>query len=374
MIKNKSYKIFIVAGEESGDLHASKLVRQLKKSSLDIKFYGHGGDRMEKEGVQIIEHISNLAIVGFFEVIKHLPFMINVMGKTINWIRENKPDRIILVDYPGFNLRLARESKRLGVPVTYFILPQVWAWKEKRVSILKESTDQCLSIIPFEQEWFEKHNVKTSFIGHPFIELENQNKSLNFYKKHGFDPNDKILSIFPGSRQQEIKQHLSILIKTIEKLILEIPNLKIVIGKAPGVSIENIPEYIKIESDHPQLALQFGNAALVASGTATLESAVLDTPIVTFYRFSKLTWLIAKRISKVKFACRVNLIANKLIVPEFIQNNMTVNNLSNAIIPLLNNTSTRKNMLLGYDQVRRTLGIPGVYDRGAQEIIKKLNI
>ena len=170
MIKNKSYKIFIVAGEESGDLHASKLVRQLKKSSLDIKFYGHGGDRMEKEGVQIIEHISNLAIVGFFEVIKHLPFMINVMGKTINWIRENKPDRIILVDYPGFNLRLARESKRLGVPVTYFILPQVWAWKEKRVSILKESTDQCLSIIPFEQEWFEKHNVKTSFIGHPFIE------------------------------------------------------------------------------------------------------------------------------------------------------------------------------------------------------------
>ncbi|MEC9106750.1 MAG: hypothetical protein VX960_06560 [Candidatus Neomarinimicrobiota bacterium] len=162
--------------------------------------------------------------------------------------------------------------------------------------------------------------------------------------------------------------------KTIEKLILEIPNLKIVIGKAPGVSIENIPEYIKIESDHPQLALQFGNAALVASGTATLESAVLDTPIVTFYRFSKLTWLIAKRISKVKFACIVNLIANKLIVPEFIQNNMTVNNLSNAIIPLLNNTSTRKNMLLGYDQVRRTLGIPGVYDRGAQEIIKKLNI
>ena len=374
MIKNKSYKIFIVAGEESGDLHASKLVRQLKKSNLDIKFYGHGGDRMEKEGVQIIEHISKLAIVGFFEVIKHLPFMINVMGKTINWIRENKPDRIVLVDYPGFNLRLARESKRLGVPVTYFILPQVWAWKEKRVSILKESADQCLSIIPFEQEWFEKHNVKTSFIGHPFIELEYQSKSLNFYKKHGFDPNDKILSIFPGSRQQEIKQHLSILIKTIEKLILEIPNLKIVIGKAPGVSIENIPEYIKIESDHPQQALQFGNAALVASGTATLESAVLDTPIVTFYRFSKLTWLIAKRISKVKFACIVNLIANKLIVPEFIQNNMTVNNLSNAITPLLNNTSTRKNMLLGYDQVRRTLGIPGVYDRGAQEIIKKLNI
>ncbi|MEC9273762.1 MAG: hypothetical protein VX680_03655, partial [Candidatus Neomarinimicrobiota bacterium] len=282
--------------------------------------------------------------------------------------------RIILVDYPGFNLRLAKESKKLGIPVTYFILPQVWAWKEKRVSILRDNVDQCLSIIPFEQEWFEKRNVKTSFIGHPFIELKYPNSSLDFYKKHDLDPNDKILSIFPGSRQQEVKQHLSILIKTIEKIMLDIPNLNVILGKAPGISIDNIPGFIKIEREHPQLALQYGNAALVASGTATLESAVLDIPIVVFYRFSSLTWLLAKNMSNVKFACIVNLIANKMIVPEFIQNNMTVNNLTNAIIPLLNNTSSRKNMLLGYDQIRRTLGIPGVYDRGAQEIIKKLPI
>jgi len=198
--------------------------------------------------------------------------------------------------------------------------------------------------------------------------------SLDFYKKHDLDPNDKILSIFPGSRQQEVKQHLSILIKTIEKIMLDIPNLNVILGKAPGISIDNIPGFIKIEREHPQLALQYGNAALVASGTATLESAVLDIPIVVFYRFSSLTWLLAKNMSNVKFACIVNLIANKMIVPEFIQNNMTVNNLASAIIPLLNNTASRKNMLLGYDQIRRTLGIPGVYDRGAQEIIKKLPI
>jgi lipid-A-disaccharide synthase len=374
MKNNNSYKVFIVAGEESGDLHASKLVQHIKKYNQHIEFYGHGGDRMEKEGVQIIEHINKLAIVGFIEVIKHLPFMMSVMGKTINWIKENKPERIILVDYPGFNLRLAKESKRLGIPVTYFILPQVWAWKEKRVSILRDNVDQCLSIIPFEQEWFEKRNVKTSFIGHPFIELKYPNSSLDFYKKHDLDPNDKILSIFPGSRQQEVKQHLSILIKTIEKIMLDIPNLNVILGKAPGVTIDNIPNFIKIERENPQLALQYGNAALVASGTATLESAVLDIPIVTFYRFSSLTWLLAKNMSNVKYACIVNLIANKMIVPEFIQNNMTVNNLATAIIPLLNNTSSRKNMLLGYDQVRRTLGIPGVYDRGAQEIIKRLPI
>ena len=374
MKKDNSLKVFIVAGEESGDLHASKLIQQIKKYNQQIEFYGHGGDRMKKEGVQIIEHINKLAIVGFFEVIKHLPFMMNVMGKTINWIKKNKPKRVILVDYPGFNLRLAREAKKLGVPVTYFILPQVWAWKEKRVSILRDSVDQCLSIIPFEQQWFEERNVKTNFIGHPFIELEYPNSSLDFYKKHGLDPNDKILSIFPGSRQQEVKQHLSILISTIEIIMLDIPNLKVVLGKAPGVTINRIPSYIKIERDNPQLALQNGTAALVASGTATLESAVLDIPIVVFYRFSNLTWFLAKRMSNVKYACIVNLIANKMIVPEFIQNDMTANNLSNAIIPLLNNTSSRKNILLGYNQIRRTLGIPGVYDRGAKEIIKRLSI
>tara|TARA_X000000368_G_scaffold373577_1_gene324693 strand:+ start:2398 stop:3522 length:1125 start_codon:yes stop_codon:yes gene_type:complete len=374
MKKNNSLKVFIVAGEESGDLHASKLIQQIKKYNQQIKFYGHGGDRMKKEGVQIIEHINKLAIVGFIEVIKHLPFMMSVMGKTINWIKENKPERIILVDYPGFNLRLARESRKLGIPVTYFILPQAWAWKENRVSILRDNVDQCLSIIPFEQEWFEERNVKTSFIGHPFIELQYQNSSSDFYRKHDLNPNDKILSIFPGSRQQEVNQHLSILISTVESIMLDMPNLKVVLGKAPGVTIDNIPSYIKIESDNPQLALQNGNAALVASGTATLESAVLDIPIVVFYRFSHFTWFLAKRMSNVKFACIVNLIANKMIVQEFIQNKMTVNNLYNAILPLLNDTSSRKNILLGYNQIRRTLGIPGVYDRGAKEIIKRLPI
>lgn len=367
-------KVFIVAGEESGDLHASKLVKHLKKNNQHIEFHGHGGDRMAKEGVQIIEHINKLAIVGFFEVIKHLPYMLKVMGKTVNWIKENNPDRIILVDYPGFNLRLARESKRLGIPVTYFILPQVWAWKEKRVSILRDNVDQCLSIIPFEQEWFEKRNIKANFVGHPFTELGYEKPSSDFYLEHNLDPNDIILSVFPGSRQQEVKQHLPILIKTIEKIMLEIPNLKIVFGKAPGVKIDNIPNYIKVEKNNPQLALRYGNAALVSSGTASLESAVLDIPIVVFYRFSILTWLLAKNMANVKFACIVNLIANKMIVPEFIQRNMTSDKLTKAITPLLHNTSSRKNMLLGYDQVRRTLGIPGVYDRAAQDILKRLKL
>ena len=188
MTDKKPLKIFIVAGEESGDLHGSKLVHAINKHTTSIQFTGHGGDRMANENVQIIEHIDDLAIIGFVEVIKHLPYMFKVMGSTVNWLRENNPDRFILIDYPGFNLRLAREAVQLGIPVTYFILPQVWAWKEGRVSILRDSVDQCLSIIPFEQEWFENKNVVANFIGHPFIEIKPPKQTIeNFLFRHNLN-------------------------------------------------------------------------------------------------------------------------------------------------------------------------------------------
>ena len=203
MANKKPQKIFIVAGEESGDLHGSKLVHAINKHTTNIQFTGHGGDRMANENVQIIEHVDDLAIIGFVEVIKHLPYMFKVMGSTVNWLRENNPDRLILIDYPGFNLRLAREAVQLGIPVTYFILPQVWAWKEGRVSILRDSVDQCLSIIPFEQEWFENKDVKTNFIGHPFIELEPPKQKIDqFLSSHNLNHESPILTLLPGSRQQ----------------------------------------------------------------------------------------------------------------------------------------------------------------------------
>ena len=373
MNDKKPLKIFIVAGEESGDLHGSKLVHAINKHTTNIRFTGHGGDRMANENVQIIEHINDLAIIGFVEVIKHLPYMFKVMGSTVNWLRENNPDRLILIDYPGFNLRLAREAVQLGIPVTYFILPQVWAWKEGRVSILRDSVDQCLSIIPFEQEWFENKNVKTNFVGHPFIELEPPKQTINQYlSKHNLNINSPILTLFPGSRQQEINQHWPIYIKTVKMIKSIISNIQVIVGKAPGVNLPNSPDYIKIEENDPQLTMYYGDAALVASGTATLEAAVLDIPMVVSYRFSLPTWIFAKKMATVSYASMVNLIANEIIVPEFIQSEMTSENLTNAVIPLLNKTPERKKMLLGYEKVRRTLGMPGVYDRAAKAIINRL--
>ena len=373
MANKKPQKIFIVAGEESGDLHGSKLVHAMNKHTTNIQFTGHGGDRMAKENVQIIEHVNDLAIIGFVEVIKHLPYMFKVMGTTVNWLRENNPDRLILIDYPGFNLRLAREAFRLGIPVTYFILPQVWAWKEGRVSILRDSVDQCLSIIPFEQEWFENKDVKTNFIGHPFIELEPPKKTINqFFSTHNLNHDYPILTLLPGSRQQEINRHWPVYIKAVKMIKSNISNIQVIVGKAPGVTLPNTPDFIKIEEKDPQLTLCYGDAALVASGTATLEAAVLDIPMVVSYRFSLPTWLFAKKMATVPYVSIVNLIANENIVPEFIQSDMTSENLTNAVIPLLNKTSERKNMLLGYEKIRRTLGLPGAYDRAAEAIINRL--
>ena len=373
MANKNSLKIFIVAGEESGDLHGSKLVHAMKKHTTNIQFTGHGGDRMANENVQIIEHVDDLAIIGFVEVIKHLPYMFKVMGSTVNWLRENNPDRLILIDYPGFNLRLAREAFQLGIPVTYFILPQVWAWKEGRVSILRDSVDQCLSIIPFEQEWFENKHVKTNFIGHPFIELEPPKKTIDqFLSSHNLNHESPILTLLPGSRQQEINQHWPVYIKAVKMIKSNISNIQVIVGKAPGVTLPNTPDFIKIEENDPQLTMCYGDAALVASGTATLEAAVLDIPMVVSYRFSLPTWIFAKKMATVSYASIVNLIANETIVPEFIQSEMTSENLTNAVIPLFNKTSERKIMLLGYEKVRRTLGMPGVYDRAAEAILNRL--
>ena len=374
MISNKKpLKIFIVAGEESGDIHGSKLVQAMKNHTANIQFIGHGGDRMANENVQIIEHIDDLAIIGIVEVIKRLPYMFKVMGSTVNWLRENNPDRLILIDYPGFNLRLAREAVQLGIPVTYFILPQVWAWKEGRVSILKNNVDQCLSIIPFEQEWFENRDVKTNFIGHPFIELEPPKQTINqFLSNHNLNQDSPILTLLPGSRQQEINQLFPVYVKAVKMLKSNIPNIQVIVGKAPGVTLPNTPDYIKIEENDPRLTMYYGDAALVASGTATLEAAVLDIPMVVSYRFSLPTWIFAKKMATVSYASIVNLIANETIVPEFIQSEMTSENLTNAVIPLFNKTSERRKMLLGYEKVRRTLGLPGVYDRAAEAILNRL--
>lgn len=366
------HSIFIIAGEESGDLHGSHLVQEMLKLYPKIKFIGHGGSKMAAAGVEIIEHVSALSLVGFTEVLKRLPYMFNVMNNTIKTIREIHPTRIILIDYPGFNLRLAKKLNEFNIPITYFILPQVWAWKEKRAEIIKNYIEQALSIIPFEKEWFKERGINIDFVGHPFIDIEEPSITKSaFFSKHLLTLNNPLLALLPGSRQQEIDRHWPIFIEVINKLHGIFPNIQFIIGQAPDVILPTCPEFVQIEKDNPRLTMYYSDAGLIASGTATLEAAVLSLPAVVCYKASKITYWIGKQLTKVEYLSLINLIANRQIVPEFIQHRMTAEALVKAVIPLLSDTPEREKMISGYKQITKKLGTHGVYRRTAKLIAEK---
>ena len=373
-MKNQLSKLtfFIIAGEASGDLHGAKLMQELQRLASNISFIGHGGDKMIDQGLKVIQHIDKMSVMGFSEIIKHLPFLFSVMGETLNQLEEIKPNRIILIDYPGFNLRLAKNCSGLSIPITYFILPQLWAWKEKRIKTFQRYIDQSLSIFPFEQNWFEKRDVPTNYVGHPFT--ENIGPSLTkteFYTKHKIDKNRNVVTLLPGSRQQEVDQLWPIFYKSAME-IKEKQDVDIVVGKFNGITLPEDKD-ILIENDDIYAAISYAKAAITASGTASLECAVLDTPEVVCYKLSYISGLILKQLNKTPFISMVNLIANRKIVTEFVQSGVKVKNIVSEITPLLSNTKQRKDMLLGFDEVRRSLGLPGVYKRAAESIMKKTN-
>ena len=366
-----SLKFFIVAGEQSGDLHGSKLIDSIKKQYPKSTFIGHGGDRMIASGLEVMHHVNDLAIMGFTEVIKHLPFMINVMGESLEKIKSIKPDRIILIDYPGFNLRLAKNCRPHGIPISYFIMPQLWAWKENRKKYFHKFVDQSLSIFPFEQEWFEKRDIPTNYVGHPFSEgLAPKIDKKSFYLKHNLKDEDILLAIIPGSRQQEVDRHLSLYLKCANEVANTINNLKVIVAKADNVSI-NVPSDILVETEDIYSAMQYAKAAITTSGTASLECAIMDTPEVVCYKLSSVSYLISSLVNNAPFISMVNLIGDRIIVPEFLQHKANQRNIVDSILPLLQETIERKNMLDGMSEVRRSLGIPGVYDRAAEAILSR---
>ena len=366
----KMNKVFIVAGEPSGDIHAAKLVSALKEISPKTKFFGNGGDKMSESGVEIIHHINDLSVMGFIEVIKHLPKLLNILQSTVSSIKNIKPDRIILVDYPGFNLRLAKKIKSLRIPITYFILPQLWAWKESRIKTMKNTIDQSISIFPFEAEWFNSRGLDTFYAGHPFIERNyDLDDKTNFFNKHNFKQDRPIIVLLPGSRQQEIDYHWPIFLKTVAILNKKTPGVHTIVVKYNNVTLNPVPAHIKIEVSM-RSAMKYGTAAISSSGTATLECALANLPIVVCYKMSYINWILFNFFGKVKYISIVNLIANKRIIPELIQHKMSPDNLTKKILPYLDITSKKRQATIKkYKKLRKYLGSPGVFDRVANIIV-----
>ncbi len=330
-------KIVIIAGEDSGDLHGAHLIKEMKKIDPDFSFYGIGGDKMIEAGLNHMEHIKNLNVIGIVEVLKHYPRIKKIFNKTVSLIKKLKPQQVVLIDYPGFNMRLAKETKKLGVSVTYFILPQVWAWNSKRAEQLKNLCDKLISIIPFEKEWFEKRNISVHFVGHPLISILDKNFEKSFLRqKYNINQNKKIVALMPGSRKSEIKKHWGIFLNTIKQLKADGKHkIQPVLIQAPNIAIGNVPENIITVKDNHYDALYSADVAIVCSGTATLETALLKCPMVVCYKLSSITWFLAKKMASVKHLSLVNLIVGKEVVTELLQSSMKPKNIVKEINYLL---------------------------------------
>jgi len=330
-------KIVVIAGEDSGDLHGAELIKALKNLNNNYEFLGIGGEKMIQQGLMPIEHIKNLNVIGLVEVLKHYPRIKKIFNKTLSMIKKVRPEKVILIDYPGFNLKMAEKISNLGIEVSYFILPQVWAWRSSRAKILEKNTDKRISIIPLEKNWFKKRDINISYVGNPLIGLKNVKSDKDaLLTKYNISPNDKIVVLMPGSRKSEIQKHWPIFLKTLN-LMQKNSSYSImpILLEAPNVDINNIPNHVISTKNNHHEILSIADAAIVCSGTATLETAILGCPMVVCYQLSPITWFLAQRMSSVKYLSLVNLISKKDVVKELLQNNMSANNIMKEIIYLL---------------------------------------
>lgn len=360
-------EILFVAGEPSGDLHASNVAREIVASGAHFRLRGVGGDLMKAERVEIDTHISGLAVMGFVEVLKHIPKHWRMLREIRARLQSGNVALVILVDYPGFNMEVAEAAHDAGVPVLYFIVPQVWAWGEERLDKLARWVRKAATILPFEQDLLRKHGIDATFVGHPLLDRATAMPSrADARKQLGIDADAKLLALFPGSRAQEIDRHLDAFVATADMLRVRNPSLKVVVSAAPHVKIDarRCPYPLVHESSMP--ILRAADAAMCKSGTTTLEAAVAGCPHVVAYKTHPLTYFAARRLVKIPHIGLVNVVAGREVAREFIQQNLDPAVVARALEPLMSpNSPNRQQMLRDLEMVRGKLGAPGAAKRVA---------
>ncbi|MES2590803.1 MAG: lipid-A-disaccharide synthase [Bacteroidota bacterium] len=363
-------KYYIIAGEASGDLHASNLMKELKILDTSAQFRCWGGDLMKEQGAELVKHYRELAFMGFTEVLMNIRTIFRNIDFCKKDILQNKPDVLILVDYPGFNLRIAEFAKAAGIKVFYYISPQIWAWKQSRVHKIKRVVDKMFVILPFEKEFYQRFNCKVDFVGHPLLDAvanyAGQSSTLSV------NTNKPIIALLPGSRKQEIAAMLPLML-SMQK---QYSNYQFVIAGAPSQSPEYYGEFIgdkdvKIVFNQTYQLLQKAHVALVTSGTATLETALFGVPEVVCYKGGAVSYAIAKQLVKVKYISLVNLIMDKEIVKELIQNELNGINLKTELDKLLN-PETRNKIIMDYAELKAKLGGSGASKKTAGLMIDYL--
>ena len=373
-------KILIVSGEPSGDLHASNLVRDLKSLDPGLKFFGIGGELSGKAGVDIVFDITRLALVGVVEVIKHLSVVKQAHDAVMARIEAEKPDLAILVDYPGFNLKIAVDLAGRGIPVAYYISPQVWAWGRQRIRIIKKCVKKVVVLFKFEEELYLAHGIDAEFVGHPILDVVKVTSPKDeVFRKYGLSGEKKTIAMLPGSRESEIKTILPILADAARIISDKVGNSQFVISKHPGRAASIYEESLKgasfdyrfVEGDLHNIVAA-SDFAIVASGTATLETAILGTPLVIVYKANLLTYLLYKLVITIPFLGIVNIIAGKEVAPEFLQFDMTPKKIAGKVIEILSHPDKLSAMRAELAMVRSSLGSPGASLRAAHAILKLL--
>ena len=365
-------KYYIIAGEASGDLHGSNLIKALKKTDNSAELRAWGGDMMQAAGADIVKHYRNLAFMGFAEVVMNLRTILNNLDFCKKDILEYKPDALILIDYPGFNLRIAKWAKKKGFKIIYYISPQVWAWKENRVKTIKDCVDKMLVILPFEKDFYKKWNYDVSYVGHPLVQVVDEYSNMAAEQNSLLSSIQKpIIALLPGSRKQEILKKLPIMLAVSKKFT----DYQFVVAKAPG---QDDSFYNELLSQYPDVKaiggktyhlLLHSKAALVTSGTATLETALFGVPEVVCYKGSSISYAIAKRVIKIKYISLVNLIMDKPVVKELIQHDLTIENVTRELNDILYNPDRKQQLKTDYRQLHDILSAGGHASENAAKAI-----
>lgn len=373
-------RLLVSCGEPSGDLYAAELVRHLRRIRADLDVFGLGGERLREQGAALRADVRELAVVGLVEVVTHLRRLRGVFRDLLDEVDRRPPAAAVLVDYAEFNLRLAAALRRRGIPVVYYVSPQVWAWRRGRLRDIRRTVARMLVIFPFEEPLYREAGVPVRFVGHPLVDLVAPAPDREaFLRQHGLDPGRPVLAVLPGSRPKEIAHNLPPIAAALRRIQRERARVQFLLAVAPSIDpgslvsrLEGVP--VRMVGGATHAVLGACDAAVVASGTATVEAALLGAPMVVVYRLSMLTYHLGRRLVSVPHYAMANLIAGRRLVPELIQSDFTPERVAGEALRLLEDEGVRRRMKEGLDEVRQRLGGPGASARAAEEVRQVLEV
>jgi lipid-A-disaccharide synthase len=375
-----SKKILMVAGETSGDLHGAHLVEAIHQIDPEVQFFGVGGEHLERKGMKLLYHSHSLSVVGITEAISKLGTVLKALGRLESSLEQERPNLVILIDFPEFNLRLAKIARRKGIPVLYYISPQVWAWRHARVKLIAERVKKMVVFFPFEVPLYKAAGVDVEWVGHPLLDIAKPALSKEVaFRKFGLDPQRRTIGLLPGSRTHEVERLLPPLLASAHLLQKEIPDLQFVIPLAPGFKEASLSPWMKNSSVAVKLiegwtydVMNISELLILASGTATLEAAILGKPMIIVYKVSLLSSWVGRAMIRVNHIGLVNLVAGKGIAPELIQKDVNPKRIAEEALRILKDLVLRQKMVECLKEVRQRLGNPGAAQRAARIVMSML--